>query len=304
MKITAVCLVCISVVLCAGTGYANNLNEPGRVLVYPYVETVGVNYNDTLIKIANISDDNVVLTYFTVNEKRDTADPCDFFIKDGFFELTGKELFYWDVLRGVVPTDPGASGNFIAPMPNFQGLIFLFIAGGGADPNQVASDFLIGSAVLVNNAGAAAQYNAIPLQAIAPVVSDGVLNLGVNGSTMAANRLFFEGFTDGALGLSFQGFLAVAGLDPSEFDVNLDVHNEKEWKFSRHFDVCRWGVYDLTDVDISLTRTALGGNFFQGGATSLYRIWAVMVQNISLPSGELDWGMNVWQDPATANGVP
>jgi hypothetical protein len=305
MKKLAVFVVCISMVLCGGLafGQANNLNEPGSILVYPFVETAGINYNDTLIKIANRSDNDVVLAYFALNEKRDTTDPCDFAKFDGIIELSGKEVFYWDVLRGVTPAADGASDNFIAPLAGFQGLIFVWAIDGTANQNEIDFDFLIGSAILVDNAGAAAQYNAIPHQGLA-VVGDRVLNLNGNEYTMATSRVFFEGFTAGAFGLPFNGILAVASLDidfilseQPDFDINLDVHNVWEWKFSRHVDFCQFELYSLTDVDIDLTRTSLGSNVFQAATTSTDAIYAVFVQDISLAVGELDWATNVWQDP-------
>jgi len=299
------------------------LNPPGSLLVYPYVETAGVNYNDTLIKIANRSDYDVTLGHFALNERPDTTDPCDFIKRDGIVELSGKEVFYWDVLRGVFPTAPGASENFIAPMPDFQGLIFVWAIGCtnaigtdvlitstpidcAANQLEIDFDYLLGSAVLVDNAGAAAQYNAIPHQGL-NVVGDRVLNLDGNEYTMATSRVYFEGFTAGAFGLPFDGFLAVASLDidfilseQPDFDINLDVHNVWEWKFSRHFDFCQFELYGLRDVDIDLTRTALGSDLFQAATTSTDAIWAVFVQDISLAAGEFDWATNVCQDPTRA----
>jgi hypothetical protein len=305
MKKLAVLLVCMSMVLCGGLAFAqvNNLNEPGSILVYPYVETAGINYNNTLIKIANRSDAAVTLGYFALNKDRNTD--CDFVKQDGIIELSGKEVFYWNVRRGVFPTDPGESDNFIAGMPNFQGLIFVWAMNNAADQLEITFNYLIGSAILVDNAGAAAQYNAIPHQAITAVVGDRVLNLDGVEYTMATSRVFFEGFTAGAFGLPFDGFLAVANLDidfilsiQPDFDINLDVHNVWEWKFSRHFDFCQFETYGLTDADIDLTRTALGSDVFQAATTSTDAIWAVFVQDISLAAGEFDWATNVWQDPA------
>jgi hypothetical protein len=309
MKKLAVFVVCISMVLCGGLafGQVNNLNEAGSILVFPYVETLGaptVGYQNTFIKIANRSDDDVTLAYFALNENRGTQDPCDFFKMDGIIELSGKEVFYWDVLRGVTPAAEGASDNFIAPLAGFQGLIFVWAIDGTANQNEIDFDFLIGSAILVDNAGAAAQYNAIPHQGLA-VVGDRVLNLDGAEYTMATSRVFFEGFTANAFGLPFNGILAAANLDidfilseQPDFDINLDVHNVWEWKFSRHVHFCQFELYNLTDVDIDLTRTALGSNVFQAATTSTDAIWAVFVQDITLAAvGELDWATNVWQDP-------
>ena len=82
-----------------------------------------------------------------------------------------------------------------------------------------------------------------------------------------------------------------------EFDINLDVHNVWEWKFSRHVDFCQFELYGLRDADINLTRMSLGSDVFQAATTSTDAIWAVMVQDITLRVGEFDWATNVSQDP-------
>jgi hypothetical protein len=305
MKKIAVLVVCMSMLFCGGLafGQVNALNEPGSILVFPHVETAGVLYNDTLIKIANRSDDEVLLAYFALQWNLGTPDPCDFIKSDGIIELTGKEVFYWDVLLGVNPAAPGASDNFIAPLPGFAGFVFVWAIDGLANQNEIDFDFLIGSAILVDNTGGAAQYNAIPHQGLA-VVGDRVLNLDGAEYTQATSRVFFEGLTAGAFGLPFEGYLTVANLDidfilsiQPEFDINLDVHNVWEWKFSRHFDFCQHQIYSLVAPDVNLTRAALGSDIFQAATTSTDAIWAVFIQDITL-GAEFDWATNVWQDPA------
>jgi hypothetical protein len=308
MKKLAVFVVCISMVLCGGLafGQVNNLNEAGSILVFPYVETLGaptVGYQNTFIKIANRSDDDVTLAYFALNENRGTQDPCDFFKMDGIIELSGKEVFFWNVLAGVFPNAPGASDNFIAPMPGFQGLIFVWAIDGTANQNEIDFDFLIGSAILFDAAGAAAQYNAIPHQGLA-VVGDRILNLDGAEYTQATSRVFFEGWTANAVG-NINGVLAVVNLDidfilsiQPEFDINLDVHNVWEQKFSRHLDFCQFELYGLTDLDVLITAAALNSPVFQAATTSTDAIWAVFVQDITIAAGEMDWATNVWQDPA------
>ena len=115
MKKIVALLFCISMVLWVGPafGQVNSLNEPGSVLVFPYVDAgflFGPNPTNTLIKIANQSDDDVTLAYFSLNGNQGFGpqDPCEYTKADGIIELSGKEVFYWSFNNG--------EGNSLSPL--------------------------------------------------------------------------------------------------------------------------------------------------------------------------------------------
>lgn len=274
----------------AVSAQVSRMNEPGSLLVFPLVNNLSgdTNYN-TIIDITNTSTDDVWLQCYAIM-KEPSFQKTDFFIY-----LTHKQPFWWD-------TKAGISGQ-IPSFRNKKGLIFCWAIDSDKTKVEITHDYLIGDALIYDNAGKSFKYNAIPHQRIGDDGTDRLLSLDGVEYTMAPSQIMFEGFSAGFSGVS--GELVVASIDidfvlsiQPEFDINFTCWNQDEKAQTRHLHFYQFEQYDLVD-DLQLDRFTVGTpKFHCATSPSAYPLYAVFFQQ----TGGLQWGTNVFQQPAT--GAP
>jgi len=282
--------------LCAGYAGAqqvNNLNEPGSLLVFPLMDNI--NYS-TIIEIANRAATDVWLEGYVIAHT--AADPTAFVKKDFIIHVTQKEPFLWFTNRPYSRTDAHGVMTQIPSFAGYKGFVFVFAIDDDKNKKEIQWNFLKGDALLYGGSQAF-QYNAIPSQRLTTAVGDRVLNLDGVEYTRSTSQIMFEGFASGYSGIS--GILAVCNLDidfiqsiQPQFDINFECWNQNEVAGSRHKAFKQFAQYSLYP-DLNLGIAQVFTPKFQCATTSTHPLWAIFYQWV----GNLAWGGNVWQHPAT-----
>jgi hypothetical protein len=289
-KLTAVLTVLLAVGLFTGFAHAqaNNLNEPGSILVFPLLDNI--NYS-TIIEIANTNPTtDVWLAGYIIAHP--PGEPANFTKQDFKIFLTAKEVFWWD-------TGTAIPARGLPAFNNLKGFMFVWAIDGAGTALEIDFDFLKGDALTFGGNGHAFMYNAIPHQCLASV-GDRVLNLDGVEYTMATSQILAEGFSAGFSGI--QGTLAVCNLDidfinsiQPDFDINVSAWNENEQSKSIHLEFFQFQQYDVLN-DLQLGINQVFTPKWHLATSSTNPLWAVMFQT----TGGLAWGTNVFQNPAFA----
>lgn len=286
----------IAVALCAGYASAqqvNNLNEPGSLLVFPLMDNI--NYN-TIIEIANRAATDVWLEGYVIAHT--AAAPTQFVKKDFYIHLTQKEPFLWFTNLPYSRTDAHGVITQIPSFAGYKGFVFVWAIDDDKTQREIQWNFLKGDALLYSGARAF-QYNGIPSQRLVTAVGDRVINLNGEEYTRSTSQIMFEGFAQGFSGIS--GILAVCNLDINfitsvqpAFDINFECWNQNEVAGTRHLAFKQFAQYALSP-DLNLGLAQVFTPKFQCATSTTNPLWAIFYQWV----GNLAWGSNVWQHPAT-----
>jgi hypothetical protein len=269
------------------------MNEPGSILVFPLIDNInGV----TIVSISNLAAIPVTLGCLMVTHP--VGDPTDFEPKNNFeIELTEKEAFVWNTAGGHAPN--------IQPFDGEKGFLFCFATDGAG--LEIAHNFLIGDAKVINLPGAYAWgYNAIPHQEL-NVVGDRVLNLDGVEYSEATSQIMFSGLA--ALPPGLDGVFVAANIEMNlmtgeqpPLTLNFDCYNEEENPFSLHAVPHQTFVQYPLASSLGITTADIFSLGFHCTVTANSTtgagpkpIWAVFGQNLVL----FGWGSNVWQEPGT-----
>ncbi len=286
------------------------MNEPGSIIVFPLIDNINGITIVTISNLAGAGTDPVTLECWMVTHGTTSTaidGKTDFNIT-----LKPNQAFFWNT---AAPHPSGSPEGF----GERKGFLFCFAVDGPDTGVEIAHNFLIGSANVLNTGGIYAWgYNAIPHQALA-VVGNRVLNLDDVEYTTVTSTVFFDGLAavPGSTpppDFVFDGVFVVANLDMDltvpdgqpALTLNFacwDSDDVDDGKISRHTYPAHqtFAQYRLSESFLDLTPATLGTLGFHcsvtGGADDK-PIWAVFGQNFLI----WGWGSNVKQVPGA--GAP
>jgi hypothetical protein len=285
--LTTVFFLSIFVTAASAQMPVNHLNEPGSILVFPYVDNIN-NFYNTVLTITNTAPYSVYLEGHAITHGPG-QDPCfDLLYLDFRIELSAFETLTWDT--GV------PSGGGLPNLANREGYIFLFAIDSPTMALEINHNHLIGSAKINQYA----EYNAVPFQALT-ITQDRRLDLDGVEYTAATSTVMSPFAAYPSWGLSPK--LALASLDMDfimsdfpNFDINLGVWNMNQNFQSDHFEHCPYGVYDHNDIgafNLANLFTPIG--YFKTSSTN--PMVGVMLHDGGGGPPGVCMATNLWQHP-------
>jgi hypothetical protein len=277
-------------------------DEPGCLLVFPYVDNTGDNV--TILEIANLGGSDVWLKGYMITGG--SEEDC---VKKNFaIHLTGNEPLLWNTSRPYSRRDEDGVMTQIQSFGGKQGFCFVMVMGAKAKPLVQDVNCLVGEA-LVFDGVRAFRYDAMPHQRVLYTIN-GFKEAPAKPSLMMwcslPLRFHAQGFSPG-LRPGLAGRLAVCTFDvdapwatPPPVTMNIDVWNQQEVAQSRHGQFSCFAVLDLAadlGIDIDTVFTAK----WRLIASSDRPVWAVLLQSLD----DMAWGGKVWYLPSarSINGV-
>jgi hypothetical protein len=273
----------------AGAAVPVRQDEPGAMLVFPYVDNTGDNV--TILEIANVSSRSLMLKGYMV-----TGEDC--VRKNFFIRMTPNEPFLWNTSQPYSRRDAQGDLTQIQSFDGKLGFCFVWVL---VEMNESPPLNPLTGKGLVFDDVRAFQYDAIPHQRVEVSKDAG----GKNGQVAWAQlplRFHAEGYSP-EVRPGLAGKLAMCtfdidapGVNPPAIRVNVDVWNQHEVPQSRHGRLECFALLDLSadlGIDIDKVFTAKWHMIAYGDAP----IWAVLMQSLD----DMAWGHKVWYLPPPPN---